>query len=291
MYVGLVGSKHKASRSDRVVARAPAHLDLWIAGDSHPRSALAPRVVGPAVVNAAVGGEHYLKTTYRVPWLVAEHDKEVGALMLPVDAASFSSWHADQFGPEYVWGRYVDFLEVGRHRGELSTYAGLWAKAKLAPYAGELRTLNQLRAGRYGFAGSLPGDDFSIYGVPHRRMLARSQARDHLWQVDLMDRGLVWGFRRLVDWAEDNDVRVILVSYPVTDLYEAWVERIGVRRRVARLIIEPMVQRGHLYFDDHDLLADRHDLFSDPHHLNQRGRLVYSKTMRERLVSLGIVAE
>ena len=36
----------------------------------------------------------------------------------PLGPHSFTSWITDRYVPEYVWGRYVDWCELGRIRGE-----------------------------------------------------------------------------------------------------------------------------------------------------------------------------
>lgn len=292
LYARLVGPDHKAQRSDRAVLSAPGELDLLIAGDSHPRTALVPHLMGDHVANAAVGGEHYLKTWYRLRALVELGDKEVGALLLPLDASSFSSWHAENFAPEYIWGRYVDFFEVGAVRGEPWAYAGRWAKAKLFPYAGELRTLNQIRTRRYGFGDELPGGSFGARSLRDRIALSRSHARDHFRDVELIDVGLLWAFRQLLGWADAEQIRVVLVSFPVTGSYDRFAQRAGAWERVRDEVLEPILAEGrHLYIDDHDRFLGRDELFSDPHHLNSPGRILYSRILRQRLIGEGILPE
>ena len=50
--------------------------------------------------------------------------------MIDIDATPARSARrpgpADNFAPEFIWGRYVDFFEVGRVKGEPFKYAGSW---------------------------------------------------------------------------------------------------------------------------------------------------------------------
>jgi hypothetical protein len=294
LYVGYtrVLRAHKAVRSDRwFVTTAPRSVQLLVAGDSHPRTAIDPNELGDRVVNLAIGGEHYLKTWYRMRLLVEGSRRQVSALLLPFDAASFSSWHGDNFAPEWVWGRYVDFLEVGRVRGDLWRYAGRELKAELFPYAGELRTLNQLRTRRFGFGEELPGGDFSALSLADRRASALVMAADHLKDQELVDPGLRWAFEQLLTWARERDTRVVLVSFPVTRHYWQWIERSGADRRVAEEVL-PQVQADPrvIWLDYHDLYFDRDELFADPHHLNPRGRVRFTARLREDLVARGVLA-
>lgn len=290
VYARIVGPGHKASRSDQIFARGPEHIELLIAGDSHPRTALAPHHLGPRVVNAAVGGEHYVKTFYRLRTLVETTGKQVDTLLLPLDAGSFSGWHAENFAPEYIWGRYVDFLEVGRIRGEPWPYLVRWTKGRLFPYAGELRTLNQIRTKRFGFGEDLPSGNLAQRTELERRGLARTQAKEHFHGVDIIDPGLKWAFHGLLDWAEGQGIRVVLVAFPVSRDYGYWADFAGAREKVRAEIVAPLLAEGkHDYIDTSELFWEHDELFSDPHHVNGVGRAIYSRQLQKRLVELGVL--
>jgi hypothetical protein len=291
-FTGLVRNGHKAFRGDRAfVMQAPEHISLLICGDSHPRTAIDPALLGENVVNIAIGGEHYLKTWYRMRALVERTDRRVDAMLLPLDAGSFSAWHAENFAPEYVWGRYVDFLEVGRIRGEPGDYVGRQLKASLFPYAGELRTLNQIRTKRFGFGEDLPMGSFGALTLPERRAGGLAAAKDHFQNVELMDPGLRWAFDQLVAWADARGTKLVFVAFPVTSHYSKWAERLGIRERIRTEIAEPLsANPNHLFLDHQDLFDGRDEFFSDPHHLNAAGRIAFSKRLRRELVENGILA-
>lgn len=288
-YTRPVREGHKAVRADRAFFRAPPRLDLLVLGDSHPRTAIDPRLFSRRTVNLAIGGEHYLKTWYRVRKLLAATEREVDAIVLPLDPNSFSSWHAENFAPEYIWGRYVDFLEVGRVRGRPMPYLGRWVKSWVVPYAGELRTFNQMRTGRFGFGEDLPTGSFARLPETERRASAVAAARDHFQGAEAIDPGLRWAFDQLLAWADAEGIRVVLVAFPVTEPYGRVLERIGVRQRVLDEIVAPLQAEGRLYLDYHELFWGRDDLFSDAHHVNIAGRTAFSRILAQRLSEEGIV--
>ena len=78
-YVSVVGPRHKAARSDQLWFEAPQQLDLVFLGDSHPRSAINPKIMGPTWVNLATGGEHYTKSYYRLRTLYELQPRQVRA--------------------------------------------------------------------------------------------------------------------------------------------------------------------------------------------------------------------
>ncbi len=292
VYTRVVGDGHKATRSDRAFVRGPDELDLLVLGDSHPRTAILPRVLGEKVVNAAVGGEHYLKTWYRMRALLDGTGKSVKTLLLPFDASSFSSWHAENFAPEFIWGRYVDYFEVGRIRGEPWTYTTLWAKGRLFPYAGELRTLNQIRTKRFGFGEDLPGGSLAERSEAERRGLALGQAREHFKGAEIVDPGLRWAFDNTLGWARERDIDVVLVAFPVTRDYAEWTDRAGARERVHTEVLEPLLAQGDVTFVDlRDLFFEHDQLFADPHHVNAAGRTIFSRQLKKRLVELGVLQD
>lgn len=290
-YVAGIAPRHKASRADAAfLETAPREIELLICGDSHPRSNLDPTLLSDRTVNIAIGGEHYLKTWYRMRRLLEVGDRSIEALLLPLDAGSFSDWHAENFAPEYVWGQSVDFLEVGRVRGRPWDYVGRLLKATLFPYAGELRTLNQVRTKRFGFGDELPVGSFASLSVATRRAAGLQHAKDHLRDANVMDPALRWAFDQLVAWADERDIKLVLVAFPLSRWYDRWVERSGARERVEREVVAPLLaDPDHLYIDHHDLFGKRDDLFADSHHLNALGRTYYSRHLQEILIEKGIL--
>lgn len=283
---GVALRGHKALRVDRLFEEhAPAHVEVLVTGDSHPRAAVDPRRVGAGAVNIALGGQHYLKAAYRTRALVESTGRTVGTLVLSADPSSFSGAEVD-FAPEAVWGRYVDLLEVGRQRGEFWRFAGLWVKAHLVPYAGELRTLNQMRANRFGFGETLPGGSFAANPVIERMLMARFSARAH-FRGDLPDPSMVWAFRELVAWARAGGTRVVLVAFPVTGQYDRHLAEMGVRDRVEEEVLAPLLAADPsiAYLDLHELFFAQPELFADPHHLNDRGRDLFSDHLRDLLAA------
>lgn len=285
-YWTQVAQHHKALRSDAVIAAAPHDVVVWVTGDSHPRTAIEPRLLGTRAVNGAIGGQNLLKSYYRTRTLVEDLDKDVDTLLVPLDAVTFGSWNTDQLAPEVVWGRYVDFFEVGRVRGERIRYLGYWIEANLAPYVGELRSLNQVRARRFGFGEALPNGNFGAQSLRRKIRSARQTAASHL-VGEAVDPLQLWALRSLVEWAEGEGIRVVFVRYPVTRAYAWFVAdaRAEVDARVFGAIVDP---ERHLVLDHERLFFGRDHLFSDAHHLNARGRLRYTRYLARELRRHGV---
>lgn len=292
-YVIPVLRQHKAVRSDRAFLAAPREIDLLVVGDSHARTAILGPLVGPRVANIAFGGHDQVKTWYRTKVLVERGRKEVAALLVPLDAVSFSPWRVDVFNPELVWGRYVDWFELGRVQGRPAAYFGNFLKARFFPYAGELRTFNQLRRGRFGFGEDLPNADFSTMSPEERVDAARRAAQDHLGFEDHAHPLLRWGFESLVAWADARDIRVIGIAYPQSAEYRAFVDRTDAWEQVRTTVVEPFLasSANHTWLDHRETFSERPELFSDPHHLNDRGRELFSRGLSLELRRSGALVD
>lgn len=292
-YVSVVGPRHKAARSDQLWFEAPQQLDLVFLGDSHPRSAINPKIMGPTWVNLATGGEHYTKSYYRFRTLYELQPRQVRAVVIPLDPNGFTSWHADQFAPEFVWGKYIDFWELGGLREDRWTFMGKWAKARLVPYAGELRTFNQLRSKRFGFGEALASGRFDGLRPARRDHQAREQARAHFEGFDPMDPNQRLGFDLLVEWAEENSIPVVAVSYPLTREYLRVIrDELGDPVSIVQSSVVDDLPRTHpgvLHLDYRESYVDNPEMFADPHHLNQRGRAVFTRKLAEDLEHAGIL--
>lgn len=284
LFVRYVASDHDALRMDARWLRGPVAVDVMVAGDSHPRQAVEAPVLGSAI-NVAVPGEHYLKTTFRVPWLLDHGTREVSTVLLPFDAVSFVSFKDDVFHPEVVWDRYVDWRLIGAHKGQRFQYAGKQAKAKLAPYVGEWQTLLQFFTSSRHFRA--PGE---VGPTLVRFDSGIEAARRHFSGADLWDADMVWAFRRLLDDLRGRGLRVVLVSYPVHRAYIAEARRLGVDPgRRAELLAEVLEPGRVDHLDFEAALVRAPELFVDGDHLNIPGKRRFSKLLAERLRAMGVL--
>jgi hypothetical protein len=286
LFLGTIGREHDARKMDGRWLMGPAPIDVMVAGDSHPRQAVEAPVLGRAI-NVAVPGEHYLKTTFRVPWLLDHGTRTVSAVLLPFDAVSFASFKDDVFQPEAVWDRYVDWQAIGARKGRRFEYAGRAAKARLAPYLGEWHTLLQyLTASRHFRAQGGRGIGTLIHfegGV--------EAARRHFLGADLRNADMVWAFRRLVDDLRAREVRVVLVRYPVSRAYFAEGRRLGADGALRDELLAELGEPGvvdHLDFER--ALFGLPEGFVDGDHLNPMGKRRFSRMLADQLLALGVLS-
>ncbi len=284
LFLLTVGRAHDTREMDARWLAGDRPVRVMIAGDSHARFGVEAPVLGSAI-NVAVPGEHYLKTLYRVRWLLRNGSRRVQTVVLPFDAASFSSFKSDSFAPEAVWGRYVDFHELGAVKDQRFRYAGKWAKARGAPYVGELQTILQFVTATKHFRD--PDDPGLGLTVTENGATA---ARRHLEGANPWDPDMEWAFRRILEGCRRARLRVVLVRYPVTALYARESRRLGADPALRDALLEEVLEPGvvdHLDFED--VLFGQVGVFGDGDHLNPFGRRIFSLALADELRGLGVL--
>ena len=284
-YIRGVASSHDARRQDAKWLVGPREVELMVAGDSHARFAVEAPLLGLAI-NIAVPGEHYLKTQYRVPWLLDHGSRAVGTVLLPFDAASFSSFKTDSFEPERVWGRYVDWFELGAHKGQRFAYAGKWAKDELGPYVGELETVLQyLTRSRHFRDPTDPGASLALAVFEDGPTVARR----HFEGADPFDPDMVWAFRRILADLEERGIRVILVRYPVTAGYSRAAEGYGATRELRDRLFDEVGDPGVVdQIDLEEAFVGKREYFGDADHLSHLGKRQFTRLLADELIGFGI---
>lgn len=287
-YVRTVGHDHRAVELDRAFLASDAPLSVLVAGASHARNGIAADELGG--MSIAVAGEHPVKTRYRLPWLLDRSDRPIGAVILELDAATLSSWKADSFDPEFVWGRYVPLLQLGMLRGAPLDYAGKWAKARLVPYAGELDNLMFWRAGLRAFQDEADTDRFKGQPPAWMRKSGAEQARLHFEGSHPDDPAKRWAFQGLIEELRARQVRVVVVRFPVTRDYTETAWALGADPAYLDAAIAPLLEPGVVdQLDYRDALQDRPGAFYDGDHLNGQGRRVLTRRLAFDLAALGVL--
>jgi len=287
-YRAVVEPAHRVTQSDQEFLASSEPLDLLVVGGSHARNAIEPRRLGRAH-SIAVGGEHYLKSMYRVPWLLDASQREVATAIVSFDVTGLSSWKADHFAPEFIWGRYVDFFALGLRRGMPWEYGKKWVKAHLVPYAGERATLAQRLQGERAFKQPGAGRDAALPAVSERRN-GLEIASYHFEGYVAEDPHMAWGFRQLVGELRARGIRVVMVTFPVTPGYSLRSRELGADGPMRQQLLDELVVPGVVDHLDFEAAFHREpSFFYDGDHVNGRGRRRFTRMLRSELLRLGVL--
>jgi hypothetical protein len=288
-YARALDRRHRVLVADAEVVASAAPLRLVVFGDSHPRNAVYDELL-PSAANLANGGESLVKTWYRLQWILDRTERPIGAALIQLEPQAFDNWHADYFQPEYVYARYVPYLELGWKRGKLLEYGARWAKAHLAPYTGELRTVGEMWNRERDFRDDLEAERFST----SRSMdeWAQTRAEWHFLDHEVDDPLQLWALDQMLTRLEAEGIRPIFVSYPVSAEYRRAIERMGVVDRWTAALAPLLAKHpGIRWLDYHDVFYGRNDLFHDPDHVNRAGRQRFTRMLNDDLIALGVTPE
>ncbi len=288
-YARSLDRRHRVLVDDADVVASVDPLRVVVLGDSHPRNAVYDALL-PSAANLANGGESLVKSWYRLKWILARTDRPIGAVLIQLEPQAFDSWHADYFQPEYVYSRYVPYLELGWVRGEPLAYLARWAKARLAPYTGELRTVGEMWNRERDFRDDLEAERFST----SRSMdeWAQTRAEWHFLGHEVDDPLQLWALDQILARLEVEGIRPIFVSYPVSAEYRSAIARMGVVEAWSAALAPVLADHpGVTWLDYHDVFSGRNDLFHDPDHVNRAGRQRFTRMLNDDLISLGVTPE
>lgn len=282
-----IGREHDVRNMDARWLAGPRPVNVMIAGDSHARFAVEGPVLG-AAINVAVPGEHYLKTMYRVPWLLDHGSRRVGAIVLPYDAISFATFKADSYSPELVWGRYIDWFDLGRRKQQRFSFFGKWLKARFAPYVGEFETMEQYLTASKHFRDPTGGgpSPLALQVAEDGTMVAQRHLRGaQPWDPVMED-----GFRTLVADILQRGIRIVLVRFPVTRDYAVELRRLGADPSKREALFAEIGRPGVVdQLDYEKLFFGKPEMFADGDHLNPIGKRELSIALARDLYAMGIL--
>lgn len=284
MFALTVGRTHDVRKMDARWLQGPRPVQIMIAGDSHARFAVEAPVLGRAI-NIAVPGEHFQKSTYRVPWLLDHGSRAVETVVLPFDAVSFASFKDESFSPELVWGRYVNFVELGLRKGQPFRYASRLTKARFAPYVGEMDVVLQFLTRSKHFRD--PTGESASLQLPVFETGAKA-ARRHLSGADPWDPDMEWAFLRLVDDLERRGLKIVVVRYPVTQSYASESRTLGADPALRDALLKRLGDRV-VHLDYEALFFERPAMFVDGDHLGAVGKRKFSEQFASDLRALGLL--
>ena len=265
-------------------------MPVLILGDSHPQYDLDPIIVGNAY-NFSSSGENYIQTFYKLNKILEK--KNVGTIILPIDLQSFSSYRSN-IPADFYWTKYVDYIEVGRKKGDFFQYFVKYLQAKYIPYLGDgeeiVRQTYQLIFDKlersdlmYGYIPQYSNfDEFK-----NKEELGTKQASFHFYKNNYFDDDLVFYFKKIIDLAAEKNINVILIKFPITkQYYLAAQEFIPIDSYYLNLgkILEGI--RNIQIIDYQKIYFDNDNYFEDTDHLNYKGAVLFSQLLRKDLLNL-----
>ena len=110
-------------------------IKYLILGDSHSQRNFDTRILEGAFNFSSVG-ENFIQSYYKLATILESGEKQVENVIMPLDLHTFSSYRADKFRDSYYWVDYIDYVELGLAKDELSSFLLLYLKGRIFPIFG-----------------------------------------------------------------------------------------------------------------------------------------------------------
>jgi hypothetical protein len=132
-------------------------------------------------------------------------------------------------------------------------------------------------------------ENFANWTAEEQLDQAEERIAKHLEGSQVVDPLMVTYMGRLLDLLEEHDVQVVLVWYPITELYADLAdERVSVNGHFAAMQSLFADRSNILWLDYHDLFWGHPEYFSDSDHLNVDGAQIFTERFVQDLRKNGV---
>jgi len=262
---------------------------IWIMGDSHPMMAINPAFI-PGSFNQGATSEYYFLTLLKLKGMLKE-SAPPEMLVLPLDMHSFSAQGnallLQHELDDVFWTRLIDPVEL-LQSGLPSAWLRWYLSARFFPYAGQYyRLLAFLKKEAYqvdsvGFVAA--EEDFSTLSKANRQHAAETRFGAHFEKYPPLDSLQMVAFSGIVSLCNSKNIRLVILSYPISDEYRRCAENQPKLKTVKSLT--DSIKARHCHLDFSRFFSGKPEFFSDPDHLNRHGAAVLSRRLNAALDSL-----
>jgi hypothetical protein len=204
---------------------------------------------------------------------------------LPSGYGSFQTMNDAYTYRSYYWSEYVNYLEVGQLKDDISTHTSIWFENLVFPYA---RHVSNYIDQEFGEPTSPPEtalfsemDGFDKQGNANF-MLAKNEGRKAINSAVSLQY-----LQMTLTLCKKHKKAVYFIKYPVTDVYHNaqinYATSHGIDATASDSVIEN-TEGPFLQFDFSQSYYREHYLFKDAHHLNESGRQKFTKLLKEMLL-------
>jgi len=208
-------------------------------------------------------------------------------IVLEIDMHSFSSLLVDDthlLNDLWFYKKYMSYSEMKEIRNE--SYPALYIEANF-PFIGSgsdiiANTINhpKLTEIYQGWSKS----DINFSSTPNKEAVAMERANVHFKGYERINPLIFEYFLKTLSLAKENNLTVILVSYPVSKEFDEAMEKLGITKDDYYSTIFDGIDSvldEYMYFDYYDMFFYNPELLFDPDHLNSNGAETFTKKIYE----------
>lgn len=238
--------------------------------------------------------ESYIQSYYKLKHILEETDKKPEYIILQSDISSYGPFSADRYEYNSYWIKYIDFIELARIKQERSVLSK-WIEGKYFSYAGNYKDVQLSIVYRAKmknlemYHGYRPHRDFRNFANEANKQRSAWNAAQRFLSKDIyFDRTTKIYFEKIIQLCQANDVKIVMVRYPLTKEFSDEERKIVPTEKLFREV-EEIATRYDVYkgtFDYHNIYFDHPEYFFDPDHLNVKGSDLLTKRLASDLKSM-----
>ncbi len=295
-YTEIIMSNSVLNRVEKRFKYYRKDIQYLVLGNSHTQFGVNPYTLGNAF-NFSSGQENFINNYYKLKYILEEKEKTLDTVIINLDLNSFFRPKTKQFANAYYWVKYLDYLKLGKERGQFLAHLKAYIVAKFFPYAGQSRTV---LTHFFGFKGRMSsviiGGHLSlkrkITEITNYKSMYKSEAEHHFKKIinDNFDEEIKKYFFRIVTLCKKYKLKLVLVRLPIVKEYYEESGKIISLKKYDENIKQVINQAQEIYdFKFIDLLKhyfnnpNVENYFADPDHMNSDGAKLITEVLKEEM--------
>ena len=287
IYVKIILNQKTILRGEIQYEDMKGDIEILFMGDSHPANAVNTSYFDNSF-NFAELSESYDQTYFKFRKSVKDNPN-LKVVVIPLEFYSFSDYRANKYVYVWYWLKYLGYEDLSKITGKskLNLYIGtkipvLGNGIELFRLFGQQDTTKIIN-GWHTNTGNWTA-------VENKNHVASERIKVQFKNKYDIDAELFYYFLKIIDLAHENDIKVVIVKYPLSPEYISEIEKTPFSIESYYMTVDNFVSQKEnvLILDYHDFYTDS-KLFANQDHLNINGANVFSKELSERIAEEEIV--
>jgi hypothetical protein len=294
-YIKVIGEKKLILKEDAewqmYKNKLPnANLEYAILGDSHARNGANPLFINNSF-NFAVGYEDYTETYYKIKKIMEKDRIKVKNFILELDTHTFSDkmrTNMSLFSQLDYYSKFVSISKISRLTGK--SRLSLFIQLKI-PVIGKGKEMlfyfifpnipTIFNLGWTNYTESFLDID--------RTASAVNKYKEHFSTKPVLIENRSFNyFKEILKIANENNVGIIIVEYPLSYEYDVELKKHNISREIFYDNIFKEINKinpNYLLLEYYDLFFEHPEYFADSDHLNAIGAEVLSRKINNELLN------
>ena len=287
IYVTIILNQKTILRSELQYEENLGEIEILFMGDSHPANAINTSYFENSF-NFAGLSESYDQTYFKFRKTVKDNPN-LKVVVIPLEFYSFSDYRANKYVYVWYWLKYLGYDDLYKITGKSKLNLYIGSKIPVLGNGVELfRLFGEQDTTRIIQGWNLNEGNWS--SVKNKNKVAFDRIKIQFKDKYDIDAELFYYFLKIIDLAEEKNIKVVIVKYPLSPEYIEEIEKTPFNVESYYKTVDRFVsKKGNvMILDYHNFYTDE-KLFANPDHLSIYGANVFSKELSDKFRDVGLV--